>query len=140
MLTAESFPDHPDDLPFAQEGYDLMAAAFEVYKHQGGGLQEEIYQEALEVELHLRGIPFVPKQELKVFYKGVELRKRYFPDLMVSGGILVELKAITALTAEHVGQLMNYMRITRQPVGYLINFGPLRKVEWKRIVLREFIR
>jgi GxxExxY protein len=50
------------DKPFSQEGYDLMGAAFEVHKEQGGGLLEEIYQESLENELEMRGIPFRPSR------------------------------------------------------------------------------
>ena len=53
-----------------QEGYDLMGAAFEVYNELGYGMAEEIYQAALEVELRLRRIPFVPQAELDVFFKG----------------------------------------------------------------------
>ncbi len=64
------------DQPFAQEGYDLMGAAFEVHNVQGGGLLEEIYQESLEVELELRNIPFRRKTELTVYYKGRELKKK----------------------------------------------------------------
>ena len=132
--------NHPNsEQPFSEEGYALMAVAFEVHREIRGGLAEEIYQESLEEELRLRGIPFVAKEELQVFYKGKELRKRYIPDLYAFGGIVVELKAVSALTPDHVAQLMNYMRITRKPVGYLINFGPLGKVEWKRYMLREFV-
>lgn len=118
-----------------QEGYDLMGAAFEVYNELGHGLLEEIYQESFEKELQLRSIPFSAKEELAVFYKGYLLKKKYIPDLFVSHGIVVELKAIANLTAEHEAQLMNYLRITQKRVGYLINFGGLGSLEWKRMVL-----
>ena len=120
---------------FSKEGYDLMAAAFAVHNETGGGLLEEIYQESLELELGLRGIPFQPKQELAVFYKGRELKKRYIPDLYVFDGIIAELKAVSALAPEHEAQLINYLRLARKPVGYLINFGPIKGVEWKRFVV-----
>jgi len=64
---------------YKDEGYQLMGAAFEVYNERGYGLAEEIYQECLEIELALRQIPFIPKQELKCFYKGHELKKGTFP-------------------------------------------------------------
>ena len=73
--------------PYMQEGYELMGAAFEVHNEQGGGLAEEIYQQSLEVELELRGVAFDSKRELKVFYKGRELEKKYVPDLFVFEGI-----------------------------------------------------
>ena len=120
---------------YKQEGYDLMAAAFEVHEHNGGGLAEEVYQECLEIELGLRGMPYRSKQEIAIFYKGRELKKRYIPDLYVFDGIVVELKAVAAILPEHVAQLLNYMRLTKMRVGYLINFGPLRGVEYKRFVI-----
>lgn len=139
MLSAESYESEEDLNPLAEEGFELMGAAFEVHRVVRGGLLEEVYQESLEEELLLRRIPFVRKQELAVFYKGRELRQRYIPDLYVHGEIVVELKSVRVLAPEHVAQLLNYMRLSRKAVGYLINFGPLGKVEWRRYVLREFV-
>jgi GxxExxY protein len=127
------------DKPFAKEGYTLMAAAFEVHNELGGGLAEEIYQQSFEIELEMKGVPFCSKQELLVFYKKNELRKRYIPDLVVYGRIVVELKALSDTTPEHEGQLINYMRISKSPVGYLINFGPMSKLTYKRFILSEFV-
>jgi len=125
--------------PFAEEGYALMGAAFEVHNVVGGGLLEEIYQQSLEIELQLRSIPFRSKQELEVFYKEQVLRKKYIPDLFLCEAMVVELKAVSALASEHEAQLMNYMRITCSPIGYLINFGPIGKLEYKRFILSEFL-
>ena len=124
---------------YKEEGYKLMGAAFEVHNVQGYGMAEEIYQECLEIELEIRGIPFKAKQELRCFYKGRELKKRYFPDLFVFDALVVELKAVTQLLPEHEAQLINYMRITKQPVGYLLNFGSKGGLEWKRFILSELI-
>ena len=123
---------------YKDEGYKFMAAAFEVYNDRGYGLAEEIYQECLEIELALRGLSFRAKAEIKCFYKGRELKKRYIPDLLVLGCLVVELKAVTELAPEHEAQLLNYMRIARQPVGYLVNFGHKNTLEWKRFILSEF--
>lgn len=123
---------------FAEEGYALMGAAFEVHREIGGGLLEEIYHEALEIELETRSIPFAAKVELVTYFKNRPLKKRYIPDLVVNVGIVVELKAVSTLNNEHEAQLLNYMRLSRQPVGYLINFAPIREVDWKRFVLSEF--
>ena len=128
-----------NNAPFSEEGYALMGAAFEVHNVQGGGLLEEIYQQSLEIELRLRSIPYRRKQELKVFYKDHELEKRYIPDLFVFDRIVVELKAVSALTPDHEAQLINYLRITKSPVGYLINFGTIGKLEYKRFILSEFV-
>jgi GxxExxY protein len=122
---------------FKEEGYKLMGAAFEVYNQLGYGMAEEVYQQSLEIELALRGIPFQSKEELTAFYKGQTLATRYIPDLFAFGGIVVELKAVAELISEHEAQLFNYMRIARQPVGYLINFGHKAELQWKRFILSD---
>ncbi|MGJ8649725.1 MAG: GxxExxY protein [Opitutaceae bacterium] len=121
------------------EGYALIGAAFEVHRELGGGMSEEIYQESLELELGFRTIEFTSQQELNLYYKGHKLEKTYIPDLISHGSIVIELKAVRALNTEHERQLLNYMRITKKAVGYLINFGPTDKMEWKRFILKEFI-
>ena len=128
------------DKPYSAEGYALMGAAFEVHKEIGGGLAEEIYQQSLQIELSLRSLPYLPKTLLEVYYKNHKLTTNYIPDLLVYSEIVTELKAVSALTPEHEAQLLNYMRIARKPVGYLINFGPIGKLEWKRFVLSEFLK
>jgi GxxExxY protein len=124
---------------YKDEGYKLMGAAFEVYNERGYGLGEEIYQECMEIELDLRQIPFQSKRDLACFYKGKELKKRYVPDLYVFGCLITELKAVSQLLPEHEAQLVNYLRLTRQPVGYLVNFGNRMELEWKRIIFSEFV-
>jgi len=118
-----------------QEGYDLMGAAFEVYNEMGFGFLEEIYQECLEMELRDRNIPFVPQEELAVSYKKRTLKKKYRPDLFVFGEIVVELKAARDLCGNHESQLLNYLKTTGKRVGYLINFGNPKELEWKRMAL-----
>lgn len=120
---------------FQQEGYDFMAAVFEVRNELGNGFLEEVYQESLEIELSERGIPFLTKPRLTLHYKGRPLKKYYEADLIVIGEIVVELKAVKALTTEHDAQLINYLKATRKRVGYLVNFGSFPKLEWKRLVL-----
>lgn len=118
--------------PMQQEGYDLMAAVFAVDNEMGNGYTEDIYQESLELELNQRKIPYAAQVELVIHYKGKALKRRFKPDLMVFGDIVVELKAASALTSEHEAQLLNYLKATRKPVGYLVNFGNREKLEWKR--------
>jgi GxxExxY protein len=122
---------------FQQEGYDFMAAAFEVYNEIGYGMAEEIYQQSLQIELSLRKIPFLTKQELQVYYKGHKLATRYKPDLLVCRGVVVELRAVTDLSPEHEAQLFNYMRVSRLAVGYLVNFGHKDTLQWKRFILSD---
>ena len=117
----------------------MVGAAFEVHRELGGGMSEEIYQESFQLELGFQTIDFTPKGELQLYYKGRLLERKYYPDLLVFGEIITELKSVKVLNAEHERQLLNYMRIARKAVGYLVNFGPLEKLEWKRFILREHI-
>ncbi len=117
------------------EGYQLMGAAFEVYNQLGYGMAEEVYQQCLEIELGLRQLTFLAKPALQLSYKSKELQTKYRPDLFVLNSIVVELKSVSELISEHEAQLFNYMRIARQPVGYLINFGRKSHLEWKRFTL-----
>jgi GxxExxY protein len=122
------------------EGYQLMGAAFEVYNELGYGMAEEVYQQCLEIELTLRGIPFVPKQDVSICYKGRELLTKYKPDLFVFGRIVVELKAVAELIPDHEAQLFNYLRLAGQPTGDLLNFGRKGGLLWKRFVLSDLHR
>jgi len=119
---------------FQEEGYDLMAAAFEVYNELGPGFLEEVYQEALELELRARGIPFQSKPRLQISYKRQLLRKYYDADLLVCSGIVVELKAVRVAAPEHEAQLINELRASRLRVAYLINFGASPRLQWYRRV------
>ena len=123
------------DFQCKDEGYAILGACFEVYNDKGSGFLEDVYQEALEIELELRGIPFRSRPELVLSYKGRELRKRYVPDLVCYDRIIVELKAVKELCDEHRAQLLNYLKASGHQVGYLINFGHYPKLEYERLVL-----
>jgi GxxExxY protein len=115
------------------EVYGIVGAAFEVYNVLGAGFLEAVYQEALEIELTNRGIPFVSQKELRIFYKGQPLRKTYTPDFVAFEKIIVEIKALDHLTTREQAQLLNYLKATGFEVGVLINFGAEAKLEWKRM-------
>lgn len=118
-----------------REGYELVGAAFEVYNQIGPGFLEEVYHECLRRELTLRGIPFESQPELRLFYKGDALDKYYRPDFYVYGEIVTEIKALKALSDNESAQLLNYLKGSRKRVGYLLNFGSPKVLEWKRFIL-----
>lgn len=119
------------------EGFRLMGAAFEVHNLLGYWMAEEVYQQSLEIELEMRGIPFLTKHGLVVRYKGRGLSTKYEPDLFAFNAIVVELKAVSELVPEHEAQIFNYMRIACQSVGYLINFGQKGELQWRRFILSD---
>jgi GxxExxY protein len=123
------------ELVLKDEVYEIIGAAMEVYWQLGRGFLEPIYQEAFEIELARRGLPFEPQKELTIVYKGHTLEKKYVADMICFNQIIVELKALHRLTGVDEGQLLNYMRMTRMGVGLLINFGSQVRLEWKRYVI-----
>ena len=94
------------------------------------GFLEAVYQECLEIELELRGIPFDPHADLHLTYKGRRLEQTYTPDFHCFGKIIVEIKAGESLCEAHEAQLLNYLKATDIEVGLLLNFGP--KAQFKR--------
>lgn len=122
------------ELILADEVYAVVGAAMEVYYQLGAGFLEPVYQEALGIELAHRRVPFRAQEPLEIFYKDVKLEKKYIPDFIAFEQIIVEIKVLERLTNIEVAQLMNYLKITKKPVGLLINFGARPKLEWKRYV------
>ena len=102
--------------------YKIIGASMAVHSELRWGLLEPIYQEALHLELSDRGIENQREQEITIQYKHHILEKKYKMDIVV-GDIVVELKSVAQLSAAHRAQLCNYLRLTRMPVGLLINFG-----------------
>lgn len=117
------------------ETYAIRGACFEVYKEKGNGYLEEVYQECLEIELEMQGIPFVAQPGLALIYKGRPMKKKYAPDLIVYGQVIVELKVVEALHDKHRAQLLNYLNSTGLKVGLLVNFGHFPRVEIERFAV-----
>ena len=122
------------DLALRKEVYILIGAAIEVHRELGPGFLEAVYQEALEIELQSRNIPFEAQKPLRIFYKRHQLEKEYIADLICYGQIIVELKALDRLSGKEEAQILNYLKATGKRVGVLINFGSLGKLEWKRYI------
>lgn len=116
------------------ETFQVRGAIFEVYREMGCGFLEAVYQECLAKEMRLKKIPFVSQQELMLQYKGEPLEQKYKPDFICFDRIIVELKAVKELTAEHRAQIHNYLKATGLEVGLLVNFGHSPNVEIERIV------
>lgn len=120
---------------YKKETYDIFGAAMTVYNTLGTGFLEQVYQEALCIELKSLNIPHVREKDITIKYKGVELNKTYRADLLCYGEIIVELKAVSTLDNNHRAQLINYLKATNMKLGLLINFGNHEGLQYERIVL-----
>ncbi len=135
MHSPDDYSPMPDDeYPYAEQTQAILKAAIVVYNNLGVGFLEAVYQEALEMELRKQNIPFESQKTLKIYYQGKELTKTYIADIICYGEIILELKAISALTKTEGAQLINYLKASGKQVGLLINYGKERKLEWKRYI------
>jgi GxxExxY protein len=113
----------------------ILAAAIEVHRILGPGLLESAYVECLKHELTLRGLRFVAQQPLAMQYKALRLESVYRTDLIVEDTVVVEVKAVEALTDLAKAQLLTYVRLANKPAGLLINFNVVRLMDGVRRVL-----
>jgi len=113
--------------------YAIIGAAMEVHRVLGPGFLESVYEEALAHEFDLRSIPYERQAKLAVHYKEI-IAGEFRADFLVDGKVVVELKAIKALTEGDEAQLLNYLNGTGYRVGLLLNFGA-PSLEHKRRVL-----
>lgn len=113
----------------------IIAAAIEVHRILGPGLLESIYEDALVVELRLRGIQVERQVAVDVDYKG-QILKGMRVDLLVDNEVVVELKAVARSPETATAQVLSYLRFTRLKRGLLLNFGLPRLIDGvKRISL-----
>lgn len=116
--------------------YELIGAAMEVHRDLGHGFLESVYQEAFAIELADRGIPFVKEAKLVIYYKGRALSQYYEADFICFDSVIVELKALSALSGREEAQVLNYLKATRLERGLLFNFGT-PSLEFKRLVFSK---
>lgn len=103
--------------------YEIIGAIHEVHKTLGPGLNEYVYQEALEIELQKRNIPYQRELSFHPMYKDVQMKAEYRVDFICKKNIIIELKAVEELNKEHKAQLFNYMRLMNVTTGILVNFA-----------------
>ena len=131
----QKHPEDPNTVYLADETYAVVGAAMEVYYKLGPGFLEPVYQQALAIELELRGIPFRREERFTISYKGRMLDKEYVADFFCFDQIIVELKAVNQLSPIDWAQVINYLKITGCRVGLLFNFGSHGRLEWKKLVI-----
>ncbi len=113
----------------------VIGAAIEVHKILGPGLLESVYEEALCLELQLRGIAFERQKELAVEYKENRLDCGFRLDVVVEKVLILELKSCETILPIHKAQLLTYLKLSGIKTGLLINFNvPVLKQGIKRMV------
>ncbi len=112
--------------------YRIIGAAMAVHNKLGPGYKEEVYENALEVELRQRSIASQRQYPVPVHYENEQVALFYL-DLFVEGQVVVEIKALShLLTNDELAQTINYLQAIPAPVGLLLNFGR-RKLQHRRV-------
>jgi GxxExxY protein len=101
----------------------IIGRAIEVHKVLGPGLLESAYEACLVVELLEAGMSVERQKPVPLVYKAAIVDCAYRLDLLINEEIVVEIKAVEALTAVHLAQMLTYLRITRLPLGLIMNFN-----------------
>ena len=113
----------------------VIRGAFAVASELGHGFLETVYKKALVEELRAENIPVIVEKPYQILYRGVVIG-RYIADIVVEDAVLVELKAISALSNPHIMQVRNYLKASRLRVGLLLNFGT-PSVEIRRVLVER---
>ncbi len=117
-----------------EETFSIIGAAMAVHNELGEGFLEAVYQEALSLEFKERHISFEREAKLPVKFKKYTLETYYRADFLCFGSVIVELKAIKAITEKEQAQVINYLKATKLQRGIILNFAN-KKLEYKRVVL-----
>jgi len=120
-----------DDFKYKELTEKIIGAFYKVYNTLGHGFLEKVYENALLLELKKLNLNVLSQSPIKVVYSNKVIGE-YFADVLVEGKVIIEIKAVKSLIAEHEAQILNYLKASEIEVGLLLNFG--HKPELKRLV------
>jgi len=102
---------------------DVLDVSLRLHKELGPGLLESVYEGILAARLQTMGYGVARQYPVAIEFEGVRFESAFRVDLLVDGRLVVEIKSIERLAPVHAKQLLTYIRLLKQPVGLLINFG-----------------
>lgn len=106
--------------------YAINGCLAQVHSDLGPFLTEYIYQDALQILLDEKQIPYQREYYFKIAYRGKQIEHKHYLDFLIEDSIIIECKAVEKLCIEHRQQLWNYMRLSGKQLGILYNFGPIK--------------
>ncbi|WP_114749939.1 GxxExxY protein [Pleomorphovibrio marinus] len=120
-------------LIYKEESYKIIGKCMEVHSELGHGFLEVVYKDALELVFNQDGIPYKREKDYAVWFRGILLRHKFYADFVVQDKIILEVKCVSVLSDEHIAQTINYLKVSRNKLGLLVNFGR-GKLEYKRLI------
>jgi GxxExxY protein len=101
----------------------VVHAAYQVHQELGPGLLESVYVRCLQQELKDLGLQVHHEKTLPVIYKSVKVKSGFRLDLWGEEKVIVEVKAVKELDDIHLAQILTYLKLTDNRLGFLINFN-----------------
>jgi GxxExxY protein len=117
---------------------NVVDQALHLHRGLGPGLLESVYETVLAGKLASLGYSVVRQKPIDIEYEGLFFNAAFRVDLLVEDSLLVEIKSVERLNGAHAKQLLTYLRLTRKPLGLLINFGGETLKEGLRRVVNEY--
>ncbi len=126
---------YPDKkYPFQDETYKLIGICMEVHSILGKGLLEIVYKDALEYEFKKHNISYQREKKYEIEYKDIILPHFFYADFVIDDKIILEVKAQKGIVDEHYSWVINYLAVSKCPIGLIVNFGVDSLVS-KRVIL-----
>lgn len=116
----------------------VVDEALRMHRELGPGLLESVYEMILAGKLAQRGIEVARQVPVAIDYDGLRFDAAFRIDLLVGERLLVEIKSVERLNGAHAKQLLTYLRLTKQPLGLLINFGGETLKEGLRRIANDY--
>ncbi len=120
--------------PIQKESYQIIGICMDVHRTLGKGLLEIVYKDAIEYELNKKNIFYEREKKYEVKYKEIILPHYFFADFVVYNKIILEVKAQKGIVDEHYSWVINYLAISKCPLGLIVNFGENSLIT-KRLIL-----
>jgi GxxExxY protein len=102
---------------------DVLNAAIQLHRELGPDLLESVYETVLAGQLARMGYPVARQHPVDIEFDGLRFAAAFRIDILVDDRLIIEIKSVDRLHASHAKQMITYLRLTKQPVGLLINFG-----------------
>ena len=119
---------------YKEESYKIIGICMEVPRELGYGFLEIVYKDALEYEFKKANLDFAREVEYLVHYKDVILPHKFYADFVVFNKIILEIKGVSGIADEHLAQTLNYLKVSGNKLGLLVNFGE-PSLKYKRVLL-----
>ena len=118
---------------YKEESFLVIGKCMEVHNELGHGFLEIVYKDALELVFKQDDVFYEREKEYEVYFREKLLPHKFYADFVVMDKIVLEIKCVSSLSDEHIAQTLNYLKVSENKLGLLVNFGR-GKLEYKRLV------